>query len=219
LYGRNAAEASRIDSFLDAVLGLETNLGPWVSKIKNLPWSKDWTKDFVTGKQAAAKKNLAGFETALKENKYFVGNSLSIADIVWFCSVYPAFGCAFTAEFLKEFPSMLAHFRRLEALPECIAVMGDKPVVLPESVVMTFAPTVAVPEAPVRYHRLVTITDGKTSMKLKLFKESSSDDIAEAVRNRFHLSASQKIVLIDEDGCDVVVDGTLETGKYRLELV
>jgi len=187
-------------------------LDPWVYKAQKESWTAGYTKKFVSDRQAMAKKSLGGFEQALSEGKYFVGNSITIADIVWFCTVWGGFKTVFTAEYLKEFPRLSEHFRKLEALPEFKAHAGG-PLPTPAAIELEFAA-----EAPARFHRLVTITDGKTTMKLKLFKESTGEDIQLAIKNRFKLPEAQRFVLIDEEGCDVVVDGTLETATYKLEL-
>jgi len=69
-----------------------------------------------------------------------------------------------------------------------------------------------------RYHRIVTIKYGGDQAKFKFYSDSHASDLAQAVRNRFQLVASQPFVLTDEEGFDVVVDGTLETGTYNLTL-
>jgi len=53
-------------------------------------------------------------------------------------------------------------------------------------------------------------------MKLKLRGDSASSDIEKAIRNRFNLPAHQPLVLVDEEGFDVVLDHTLTTGVYTL---
>jgi len=68
-----------------------------------------------------------------------------------------------------------------------------------------------------RYHRLITVTKGTQQVKFKLYAESSAADITQTIKTRFGLRCSQ-FVLTDEDGFDVVVDGTLETGTYKLVL-
>jgi len=64
---------------------------------------------------------------------------------------------------------------------------------------------------------LVTIVFNGQSVKFKIFSDSSACDIQQTIRTRFGLRPNQPFVLSDEEDCDVVVDGTLETGKYKLE--
>lgn len=54
-------------------------------------------------------------------------------------------------------------------------------------------------------------------MKLKLRGDSASSDIEKAIRNRFSLPQNQPLVLVDDEGFDVVLDHTLTTGSYNLQ--
>jgi len=74
----------------------------------------------------------------------------------------------------------------------------------------------ATPQPPPRYHRLITVVKGSQTVKFKFYAESTSSDITQTIRTRFGLGCSQSFVLTDEDGFDVVIDGTLETGTYKL---
>jgi len=214
LYGSNLVDASRIDSFLDAAKGLEENVGYWAYKAMDLPFVKDLTPQFIEDKKAGAKKSLAGFEQALSDSKYLVGNSITLADICWWCSVWLGFKCCFTKEFLADYPKVSAHFRHLEGMKEFQAV-AKTVLPTPTKVELKFS----APAAPARYHRIATITDGKQSVRLKLYPESRAADVQEAIRTRFRLGPDQRIVLTDSDDCDVVADGTLETGSYTLHVV
>jgi len=74
-------------------------------------------------------------------------------------------------------------------------------------------------DLPARFHRIATITDGKQTMKLKIYAESRAPDVQEAIRVRFGLESQQRLVLTDAEDCDVVIDGTLETGNYKLQVL
>jgi len=219
LYGTNDVEASRIDGFLDVIVNLESNLGPIGYKIGNMPWTTGYTEAYIESCKANVERIMAGFEQALTGNKFLVGNSVTLADIAFFTSTHVGFKAYFTRSHCEsKIPNCAAHFRRLEAMPEFKSVAGEE-VKTPESYKLTFAENKsAAPGAPVRYHRHITISDGKTTMKLKLYPESCAADVQEAIRSRLKLGADTRLVLIDEDNCDVVVDGTLETGSYKLSL-
>jgi glutathione S-transferase len=220
LYGSNIAEASRIDAFLDAVNSLEFNVGSWSYKAEDTEWSQDYTPEWIRERIAGAKKGLAGFETALKSSPFLVGNSLTLADIVWWCGVWRGFKFCFSREFLAAFPRCTAHFRKLEAMPEFQAIAKGKLPELEREPELKFKGVSAASAAlSVRYHRIVTITDGKQSHKLKLYAENQAADIQETIRTRFGIDRSKRMVLVDQDGCDAIIDGTLETGKYTLQVV
>jgi len=138
---------------------------------------------------------------------------VTLADISWFCSVYQVFVLLADPEFRKAVPHALAHFQKLAAIPEFKAVVGEIPKLPDASPVLEFK----VVPAP-RFHRFVTVTNGVQQVKFKFYADSHACDIAETIRARFGLCSSQQFVLTDEEGFDVVVDGTLETGTYKLVL-
>jgi glutathione S-transferase len=82
--------------------------------------------------ETQTKKIMTGFNQALDGKKWFVGDDVSLADIVWFCSSYPLFANVLDAEFRKTIPHAVAHFEKLEGLAEFKAVAGD-PVKFPET--------------------------------------------------------------------------------------
>jgi len=67
-----------------------------------------------------------------------------------------------------------------------------------------------------RFHRLVTVHYNEQQVKFKFYTESQASDILKTIGGRFGLHPNQTFVLIDEEGFDVVIDGTLETGTYKL---
>jgi len=192
-------------------------MSQWYYKAIKASWANP-TKEQFTFAENNTKKSMHGFERALKENKYFAGNRITLADICWFTVVQKAFKVIFTKDFVREIPRCYEHFRHLEAMDEFQRVVKETVGASPDSVEIEWAaaPAAGGPAAPVRYHRLVTITDGKQSMKLKLYSNSQSADIQEAIRARFRLAEKERVLLVDEDDCDVVIDGTLETGNYKL---
>jgi len=61
LYGRNIAEASRIDAFLDAVYQLGVNLDPWMARVQKFAPTMQFTRQDIEQKKAGTKKSMAGF--------------------------------------------------------------------------------------------------------------------------------------------------------------
>jgi len=196
-------------------------MGMWYYKAIKAAWATQ-NKEQVTFSENMTKKSMAGFERALKDNKYFAGNKISLADICWFSVVQKAFKTLFTKDFVKEIPRCFEHFRHLEAMDEFQRVVKETVGPSPDAVELEWPAAPAAGGAggaggpPVRYHRLITVSDGKQSMKLKLYSNSQSADIQEAIRARFRLAEKERVLLVDEDDCDVVIDGTLETGNYKL---
>lgn len=215
LLGKDAYESSKIDAFLDAIITFENMAGPWYYKAMKFPFAAQITKGHVEMGETQAKKYMRGFDLALKGREWFVGDSISLADIVWFCSTQTPFSLLFDAEFRKEIPHAVKHFRKLEKMKEFQAVTGET-VNFPDHAPVLEFEEKATP--PPRFHRLVTIIYNGQSVKFKIFSDSHATDIQQTIRTRFGLRPNQPFVLSDEDDCDVVVDGTLETGKYKLEV-
>jgi len=69
------------------------------------------------------------------------------------------------------------------------------------------------------YFKLAEITFGADTAKFKIRSASHSADIHNAIRSRFDIPPHKRFVLVDkQEGVDVVVDGTLPTGAYSLEI-
>jgi len=124
LLGKDHLEASRIDSFLDVIIGLESNGFPWVGKANKAPWAASIPRAAIANFEAQTKKIMSGFDKALDGHKWLVGDDISLADICWFCSSYPLFATVLDAEFRKTIPHAVAHFQKLEEIAEFKAVAG-----------------------------------------------------------------------------------------------
>jgi len=125
------------------------------------------------------------------------------------------------AEFRKEVPDAVKHLRKLEALPEFKAVVGQPAKFVDVSAELVFDQKsvggYSLGPAP-RYHKIVHIAFGGKEVKFKFFSDSTAQDIQQTIRNRFGFSAHQGFILLDDEGFDVVIDGTIETAKYTLVL-
>eukprot|EP00808_Paulinella_micropora_P029628 g34395.t1 len=67
-----------------------------------------------------------------------------------------------------------------------------------------------------RYHKLVTVSNGALETTFKIHDNATAEAINKAISQRFGLA---RFSLVDDEGCYVCVDSTLETGKYTLEPV
>jgi len=74
------------------------------------------------------------------------------------------------------------------------------------------------PSHPTVYYRLLTISYQSRSSRFKLFVGSDSQDIRYTIKSRFGLPSDTVLLLIDREGCDRVIDDTLETGSYELSI-
>ena len=132
LYGSSGYESSRIDSFLDAGLVFAREAQVYLLGMDSL------SKETYDRMAAAYEFYLSGIEATLANNKYLVGQSLSIADISFVCDF---------AQFLREghyedqlsqqgftlvsqsgsetYPRSFEHMLELNARPEFSDVMGS----------------------------------------------------------------------------------------------
>jgi len=115
LYGKDALEASRIDSFLDAEFGSITAIGPWLFPLLGFGTAnEEKTKESVE----KTKKYLLGLNHALNGHHYLVGDSLSLADIVTFAASIVPYNILFTEEYLKDVPNYVSWYKRMTEVPE-----------------------------------------------------------------------------------------------------
>ena len=68
-------------------------------------------------------------------------------------------------------------------------------------------------------HVLAQVWHGIRKRSFKLFPGVTPSALRQALRNGFELLETARLVLIDWEGVDVPIDGTLETGVYTLEVV
>ncbi len=134
LYGRDAYEASRIDSFLDVTLVMAKDSQTYLLALNGGRISAE-----EHGRMAASFDDyLAGMEQALSPGRHFlVGESLSIADICFACEIcqlsrekanidkLQALGLDLVVSdaVRAAYPKNFAHFDRLCAMPEFAAEM------------------------------------------------------------------------------------------------
>ena len=81
LYGKDVADASRIDSFLDEGLVFAREAQVYLLGLHEM------TEALAERMRAAATFYLQGIERALEHGEYLVGNNLTIADIAFACDL------------------------------------------------------------------------------------------------------------------------------------
>jgi len=122
LYGKDILEASRIDAFLDADANISYYLGSWVYPL--IGYGTVNEEKQKEGKERV-KKYLLGLNHALNGHKYLVGDSVSLADIVLFCSLIAPFTVAFDEQYLADVPNVVSWYNHLAELPQ---FAGYKPI-------------------------------------------------------------------------------------------
>jgi len=65
----------------------------------------------------------------------------------------------------------------------------------------------------------IEVKYGDKTAKLKVHRSNNSSDLAAILHTRFGLPSSAKIVITDRDGFDVVLDPSLPTGTYTLNVL
>eukprot|EP00808_Paulinella_micropora_P007606 g37327.t1 len=70
-----------------------------------------------------------------------------------------------------------------------------------------------------KYYQLLTIKHEQKTIKLKVFPSSKGEDISNTIKDHFGLPRECAIVLVDDAGCDCVIDGYLETTAYTLHVM
>ena len=104
---------------------------PIISKLCMILSSVCFYFDIQVIKSALAdlKKTLGVINSYLASNTYFVGDSITLADIIVACNLFVGFKYAFTKEFLAEFPHVERFFRTIENQPFVKKYFGDLPTV------------------------------------------------------------------------------------------
>lgn len=134
LYGRDAYEASRIDSFLDVSLVFATSSQQYLFALRD----KVIGKDIYDRTRESFATYLGGLEVALASGRDSLsGDGISLADICFACELAlfhnegPRSDAlksnemnALLPEGRKNFPRAFAHFDRLISLPEFAADLG-----------------------------------------------------------------------------------------------
>jgi glutathione S-transferase len=122
-YGNDIYEASRIDAFIDAVFSLEQGASLWMATAWG--YIKDIPDALLQRSKDMALKQKNGFEQHLTKHKFLVGDSLTLADIVFWCHLAGYYRKVYTAEHRNKYPNCFAFFQRLYELKEFKDVAGN----------------------------------------------------------------------------------------------
>ncbi len=111
IYGKNDLEKALIDQYLDwGVLNLEPSLFPvLLTHLGHKPYEKEVYENSLEG----FKKGLRILDDRLKQNKYLVGDSLSIADIMAVTGLAFFFRYVFDEKFRKPFPNLTKYYETI----------------------------------------------------------------------------------------------------------
>jgi elongation factor 1-gamma len=122
IYGKNAVEASQIDMWLDVALdAIEPHVSVLVGSIGGwVPFNKGG----IDKAQEALKKTIASLDCHLTRNTFFVGNRISLADIVMTCCLTWCFKNLFDAKYRKEFVAVSRWYNTMANQKEVVAVLG-----------------------------------------------------------------------------------------------
>jgi elongation factor 1-gamma len=122
IYGKNILEASQIDQWLDvAVNEIEPHVSVIVGSVGGwIPFNKGNTDKAAE----SLKKTLASIEAHLTRNTFFVGNRISLADIVMVCTLSYGFKNLFDAKYRKEFVAVSRWYTTMANQREVVAVLG-----------------------------------------------------------------------------------------------
>jgi len=108
IYGKNDFERAQIDQYLDwVVLAWEPTLQPGILMLLgHWPYDKEKYENSIEG----AKKLLRVLDDRLKQNKYLVGDSVSVADIAVVSVLNYYFRYFFDEKFRKPYPNLVKYY-------------------------------------------------------------------------------------------------------------
>lgn len=64
-----------------------------------------------------------------------------------------------------------------------------------------------------------TIKMDEEEIKFKMYPKATSVEILFALRGRFNIGNAKKLILLDQDGCDVVINHSMPSGAYDLKVL
>jgi len=108
IYGKNDFEKAQIDQYLDwVILTLEPALLPiFVTVLGHIPYNKEAFEGGIEN----GKKLLRILDDRLKQNKYLVGDSVTLADIAVVSLLSFFFRFVFDEKFRKPFPNLTKYY-------------------------------------------------------------------------------------------------------------
>jgi elongation factor 1-gamma len=122
LYGANDYEACQVDQWLDVSRSIEPFLFFWVGPVFGYaPYNEQMKKNAVE----RVSKHLAGINRHLEGRTWFVGDRVTLADIVMFVSLSSAMKTVFDPAFRSQFPNVQKWFEHCLAQDNFKSVVGE----------------------------------------------------------------------------------------------
>jgi len=116
LYGSSEYESSLVDQWIEWYRSkIEKDYFTWLFPI--FSWAT-FDKEKYEAAKAGLAKSFAVLNKHLESNQWIVGKRVTIADIVFLCSMTSGFNNFFTQEYLQPFPHFVSWVKRMIALPQ-----------------------------------------------------------------------------------------------------
>ncbi|XRB00537.1 elongation factor 1-gamma [Pycnococcus provasolii] len=125
LFGTSTWDLGQVEMWIDVSTNeIDAPLNSWVLPIIGV-WPKDAAKEKAA--QEAVRKGLAVLEKHLMTHTYLVGDTVTLADIVCVCNLFPGFTVpgVFDANFRKGFPNTTRYFTTVVNQPAFKKVLGE----------------------------------------------------------------------------------------------
>jgi len=123
LYGKSPFETSSIDSWLDFA---NTEIrGPSNDILPGLLGQGGYNKQAAEAAKAKLQKVLAFLDSYLLSRTYFIGESITLADIVVTAQLVPLFRLVFDPQFRKPFTNVTRWFTTCVNQPQFASVLGN----------------------------------------------------------------------------------------------
>jgi len=121
LLGANAYESSQIDQWIEALRSAESSYMPWVGQIFGRPYDE---KTWNAGKEGTV-KFLTTVDKYLAGRQFFVGDHVTLADILYASIIFLLFKLAVDPQLRAPLTHLQAWFDRCCALPHFKEVLGE----------------------------------------------------------------------------------------------
>ncbi|XP_028805053.1 elongation factor 1-gamma-like [Neltuma alba] len=123
LYGSSLIVHAQIEQWIDfSTLEIDGNINDWYRPRMGQAPHHPPVEEF---KISALRRALGALNTHLASNKYLVGQSLTLADIIMTCNLYRGFTRLMTKSFTSEFPHVERYFWALVNEPNFHKIIGE----------------------------------------------------------------------------------------------
>lgn len=123
MYGRSAYEQGQVDQWLDfATKEVEPNVLGFVLPLT--VQTDKYNPEEAKAVEAGTKSVLKAMDAILETRTFFVGERISAADVVLFCTVLPLFRNVADAAFRKPYTNVMRWFLTCAAQPQVTGTIG-----------------------------------------------------------------------------------------------